>query len=40
MNTQNEKNGKTALHFACEKRNEKIIHILLESGADLEIKDN
>ena len=40
MNIQNKKNGKTALHFACEKRNEIIINMLLESGANFEIKDN
>ena len=37
---QNEKNGKTALHFLQEKRNERMIKILLKDNKDLEIEDN
>ena len=34
------KYGQTALHIACEQGNEKIIDLLLEKGADINIKDN
>ena len=37
---QNTKNGKTALHFVWEKRNKRMIKILLKDNKNLEIKDN
>ena len=37
---QNTKNGKTVLHFVQEKRNERMIKILLKDNKYLEIKDN
>ena len=34
------KKGQTALHIACELGNEKIINLLVENGANIDIKDN
>ena len=34
------KNGQTALHLACELGYENIMNLLIEKGADINIKDN
>ena len=39
LNNVNEK-GQTALHLACELGNEEIINLLVEKGANVDIKDN
>ncbi|KAL7990454.1 hypothetical protein Chor_013884 [Crotalus horridus] len=38
VNAQDD-SGRTALHYACEMKNQSIIPLLIEAGADLSIKD-
>ena len=40
LNIQDKENGNTALHYACQKNNNKIIQYLLEFNSDPNIKNN
>ena len=40
INIQDKENGNTALHYACQKNNKKIIQYLLDSNSDPNIKNN